>query len=189
MIMKNHTILLLIMLPSLCVAQGVFTNHAHTALQKVINDFPNNFSNIRGGELTSDLQNSDFVSKVEIPGSQSTVITQYGSDGGKEIYSWKAVISESEEFEEAAKKYHELYSQIKNSIIKIGGEKPFILSGSYEQPTESKKFSSTAFSLLPSTGILRNLKVELTLQNYITEWQVALLVYEQQDEQVVFREE
>lgn len=182
--MKNLT-LLFILLPVTLLAQGVFTNSTHSALQRVIGDYPNNFRNIKGQVLNEDPQSTDYVSTVQIPGASDAVITKYSSSDDKEIYSWKCILAESEDFEVIAKKYKELYNQIRNSIVKVEGEKPFILNGLYEVPTEDKRFVSTAFSLLPSVGNLGKLKVELALEYFVTEWKITLIVYDQQEEVLV----
>src|SRR5690606_23396518 len=148
-------------------------------------DYPS-FRKIKGPAVTTDPQSTDFRSNVVIPGSLNSIITRYSSDDDQETYSWKCVLLESEDFEVASKKYRDLYSQISNSIIKIHGEKPFILNGSYEAPTEEKRFNSTAFHLLPAApGYLKQIKVELTLEYYVTEWKLTLLVYGQEEEDVV----
>jgi hypothetical protein len=164
--------------------QSAFTNQTHTTLQKVINDYPNHFRNIKGDVLVENPQTTDYSSKVQIPGSVNTVITRYSSEDSTEIYSWKCVLLESEDFEAVSKKYREIYNQMKNSIIKLDGNKPFILNGTYVDPTEEKRYIASPFSLVPASGDLKKLKVELTLEYLVTEWKVSLLVYDQPDEEV-----
>jgi hypothetical protein len=183
--MKGLTVFLLLTVPFTVIAQGVFTNQTQTTLQKVINDYPNQFKNIKGNLINEDPQSTDYTSSVQVPGSVNTIITRYSAGDNKEIYSWKCLLMESEEFEAVSKKYNDLFNQIKNSIIKIDGEKPFILNGAYETPTEERRFTTSAFYLLPATGDLKKLKVELTMEFYVTEWKVALLVYDQEEEEVV----
>jgi len=184
--MKGLTVLLMFLLPLCSYSQGVFTNNAQTALQKVISDYPNRFKNIKGQPVNEDPQSTDFTSTVQIPGAQNAVITRYSSEKDEEIYSWKCILTASEDFETASAKYKELFKQISNSIIKVDGEKPFILNGVYESPTEEKDFVTSAFYLLPSApGDLSKVKVELSLEYYITEWKLALLVYDREEENVV----
>jgi hypothetical protein len=183
--MKALTHFLLLAMPCCVEAQqSAFTNQTHTTLQQVINDYPNHFKNIKGDVLVENPQTTDYASTVQIPGSVNTVITKYSSVEGTEIYSWKCVMLESEDFEVVSKKYRELFDQMKNSIIKLDGNKPFILNGSYEDPTEEKRYTASPFTLVPASGILKKLKVELTLEFLITEWKVSLLVYDQPDEDV-----
>ena len=77
-------------------------------------------------------------------------------------------------------KFKELFNQIKNTIIKIEGEKPFILNGSYQSPTEDRKFNTVMFQLLPSGGEMEKLQVELSMNYVITGWKITLTVYERE---------
>ncbi len=177
-LMKVVSTILLCVLTNVCFSQGVFNNSTNTALQKVIEDYPNKFSNIKGDLLAENVQTVDFRSKVEIPGV-SCVLTQYSATN-KVIFSWKADILEEEIFEEAKKKYREIFNQIKNTIIKIDGERPLILNGHYQAPTEERKFNTVLFSLLPAGGGLEKLHVELSMNYQVTHWKISLTVYERE---------
>lgn len=185
--MKGPIIALLVLIPCYLSGQGVFTNQTSTALQEVLNDYPNKFRNIKGLVINEDPQSTDYQSKVQIPGAGNAIITKYSSAEDREIYSWKCVITESEEFETIAKKYKDLYNQIRNSIVKVDGEKPLILNGVFESPTEEKRYVASSFSLVPSVGKLGKVKVELALEFFITEWKVSLLVFDQEEESMVMQ--
>ncbi|RYG05534.1 MAG: hypothetical protein EOO02_03495 [Chitinophagaceae bacterium] len=169
-------------------AQGVFNNTTNSALQKVIEDYPNKFKNIKGDLLADNVQTTDFRSKVEIPGFPC-ILTQY-SAARKAVYSWRAELGEEEDFAEAKKKYKDLYNQIRNTIIKIQGEKPLILNGSYQTPVEEKKFNTVLFQLLPTGGEMEKLQVELSMVYQVTHWKLTLTVYEREyrdDERITER--
>lgn len=187
--MKALAYLILLIVPFFVAAQqSAFTNQTYITLQEVINDYPNHFRNIKGDVLVENPQTTDYSSKVQIPGSINTVITKYSSEDSTEIYSWKCVLAESEDFQIVSKKYKEIYNQVKNSIIKLDGNKPFILNGTYVDPTEEKRFTASPFSLVPASGELKKLKVELTLEYLVTEWKLSLLVYDDQPEEEVAME-
>ncbi len=178
-LMKVVSTILLLLTINTTQAQGVFNNKTNSALQKVIEDYPNKFTNIKGELLAENIQTIDFKSKVEIPGV-SCVLTQYSAASNKSVYSWRADIVEEEEFETAKKRFRELYTQIKNTIIKIEGERPLILNGHYQAPTEDRKFNTVFFSLLPGGGELERLRVELSMNHMITHWKITLTVYERE---------
>ena len=174
--MKNGTYaLLFFFLTQTASAQGVFSNQTNVALQKVIEDFPNHFRNIKGSPI-SDNNGSGFKSTVEIPGAITCTVTDNGA--GNDKYSFKAELYQTSDFEKARKKFNELYNQIHNTIIKIDGEKPVILNGKYEVPDGERKFTSIGFHVLPATGQMGRLKVELSLQATSGGWKIALAVYE-----------
>src|SRR3990170_3458435 len=110
--MKGLTVFLLLTIPLSIFAQGVFTNETHSTLQKVINDYPFKFKNIKGELISDNPQTTDYASTVEIPGSLNTVITKYSAENNKEIYSWKCLLMQSENYEEATTKYKVLFDEI-----------------------------------------------------------------------------
>jgi hypothetical protein len=158
-------------------AQGVFANKTNAALEKVIQDYPNRFRNIKGEVIVENPQTTEYQSTVEIPGSSSCMVTRYSSKKN-DVYSWTCVVFEGEDFTLVKNKYKELFGQIKNTIIKIEGQKPFILNGQYEMPTEAKKFTTVIFELLPAVGEMKKLKVDLTLQYQMAGWKISLSVYD-----------
>lgn len=144
-------------------------------IQQVITDLPNHFVNIIG-EKINDLSNGNhYDCKVKPAGSEECTITSYSSPN-KPVFTWKALMLTTEDFSEAQKKYRSLYSQLNNKAILFYNE-THRLKGTYLAPTEDKKFAATIFSLSPDGEDARKLKVEITMQYNLMEWQVAVVVY------------
>jgi hypothetical protein len=184
--MKGLTVFLLMAFPYWSYPQGAFANQTNSTLQTVLSDYPLKFRNIRGALINKDPQSSDFASKAELPGSINTVITQYSSTDDKEVFSWRSVVMATEEFETATQKYKEIFTELSNSIIKIDGQKPFILTGVYTTPTDEKRFNSSTLQLLPAaSGELARAKVEIVLEYLVTEWKVSVLVYDEEEGSLV----
>lgn len=175
---KVYTLLLLIVAGFSLRAQGVFSTKTTAALQKVIEDYPNRFKNIKGDRLTQHAKAVDYKSTVEIAGASACVITQYTATP-KDRYSWSCELFQSADFDKAQTSFHDLYNQIRNTIIKIDGEKPFILNGKYENPGEENKTTTVRFEFLPAPDAVQQLKVELTIQ-HTTDWKIVLTVYDQE---------
>ena len=176
--MKNASFLVLLLLCLEASSQGVFANQTNAAIEKVIRDYPNQFRNIKGSMLVESPESINYQSHIQIPGAISCIVTHY-SASSKEALCWKAELFESASFQEAKSRYQELFSQIKNTIIKIEGEKPYILNGQYEIPAEQKRFHSVVFNMLPSVGGLQKMKVELSLVRQANAWKVNLQIYDQ----------
>lgn len=160
-------------------AQGVFSNQTNSVLQKVIADYPNKFSNIRGERINSSQQVNSYYSKVEVPGASVNTITLY-NNRQQEAYSWKSEIFESDNFNAARDRFKEAFDNIRNTIIKIEGMSPFILNGKYEYPSEEKNNTTISFNLLPASGEVQKLKVELSLRRISSGWKITLAVAEQE---------
>lgn len=167
------------MLYTILSAQGVFSNKTQAILEKVIRDYPNRFHNIRGEMIRQSRQSqiTEFRSTVKLPGASSSVITLYNA-ASNEDYSWTCVAFETQGFEQAKIRFREVYEQIKNSIITTEGQKTFILTGQYEDPSDEKKLTHVMFSLLPGVGEMKKLKVELSLREESKEWKIFLSVYD-----------
>ena len=70
----------------------------------------------------------------------------------------------TDDFETARKKFKTLYSQLNNLTAHFDGNEVFHFKGSYESPSEEKKFTSSVFSAEPKKESVRNLKMELTME-------------------------
>ena len=181
------TVIFAIILVTLSIdalTQGVFSNSTNTALEKVIQDYPNRFRNIKGAVLRENAQAINYESSVKIPGSLSCIVSQSNASNG-EVLSWKAELFTSASFREASQKYNELFNQIKNTIIKLNGSKPYILSGQYTSPEETKPFHAVVLNMLPAAGELQRVKVEISLEQLGGNWKLQLAIYDDREEQFV----
>ncbi|MBS1947965.1 MAG: hypothetical protein JST47_09375 [Bacteroidetes bacterium] len=160
------------------LAQGAFSNSTSATLEKVIQDYPNRFKDIKGDVIIQNPQTTEYQSKVHVPGSSSCIVTHYSSSKN-DVYSWGCTLLKTEDFNTAKNKFREIFNQIKNSIIKLNGNKPYILNGQYESPTEDKKFTTVIFELIPAVGEMKAVKINLSLQYLVTEWKLSLSVYDQ----------
>lgn len=154
-------------------AQGVFSNKTQVILEKVIQDYPNRFYNIKGELISQALQSARYKSTVQLPGAESAVITV---STGSQPTGWACTVLETRSFEEAKQRFAAIYSELSNSIITATGQKTYILSGQYEVPVAEKKSTYIVFSLLPGVGALKRLKVELALRQDGDTWKIQLIV-------------
>ena len=175
------TIGLLLIFGKFSQSQNVFSNQTNVALEKVIQDYPNKFKNIKGALIINNPQATDYASNITIPGSLSCIVTEYSSTK-KDVVSWRAELFETEEFDEAKKQYKDVFNQIKNTIVKIDGEKSYILNGQFQNPEEKKRYHSTFFTLIPSNSQLQKIKVELVLQYQLPFWKISLTIYDRDRE-------
>ena len=155
----------------------VFSNKTNAALEKVIRDYPNRFHNIRGEMISQRAQAVEYKSTISVPGSSACSIWKY-SAAGNEIYDWSCVTYNSNNFMQARVKYKEVYDQIENTIIKVEGQKPFILNAQYRTPSELHNMNTISFELLPVAEDMKNLKIDLSLEKDVNSWKVKLNVYD-----------
>src|SRR5579859_3350403 len=142
-------------------AQGVFSNKTQVILEKVIQDYPNHFYNIKGELIAQTHQGPEYRSTVQLPGATSCTVT-FHTAVHDEGYNWTCTVYESTGFEPAKNRFRDIYGQIRNCIITTSGQKIFILSGQYETPGEDKNLTQIVFTLLPGVGDMKKLKVALS---------------------------
>lgn len=176
--MKNSLALLLMLFGLQSFSQGVFNNSTNAALQKVIEDYPNKFNNIKGDKIAAKEQSVDFRSKIEVPGASSTIVTQINI-ANTSLYSWKSQLFESTSFEASKEKFKEAFNNIKNTIVKIEGLPAFILNGKFENPSEDKKNTTVQFQFLPANADMQKLKITLSMVQSANQWKLILGVSEQ----------
>ncbi len=162
------------------VRMPVTNNDLRINLQKVITGFSHEFASIKGDTLVDNPQTIEFASLLDFQSAQDNMITQYKSI--KPIYSWKAILLISEDFEEAAAKYSWLVNQLKVMTVNLDGGYSFSLHGQYKEPTESLKFTTSVFRLMPGAVNLPKLKIAASMHFEFPEWKVSLMVYEKERE-------
>ncbi|HET7898047.1 MAG TPA: hypothetical protein VFL47_10265 [Flavisolibacter sp.] len=150
------------------------------ALEKVIADYPRNFSTLKGEVLTTNPQTVEYTSNLEFKSAEGNSITQYS--GKMPVYSWQAQMLTAEEFEVAEKKYKSLYKDLKNISLTVGRDYTYGLSGEYNAPSESLKFASSVFQLTPNASSLPKVKIELSMQYEFPEWKIYLTVFQKERE-------
>ncbi len=159
---------------------GSTTGDVRTALEKVIGDYGKDFATLKGEVMASNPQTVEYQSLLSFKSAESNSIIQYS--GKNPVYSWQAQMFTTDDFEAAEKKYKSLYSQLKGITLKLNRDYDYSLSGEYNKPDESRKFSSTIFQLLPAASYLPKVKVELSMQYELLEWKIYLLVYQKERE-------
>jgi hypothetical protein len=151
-------------------------NPVQPELEKVVKDYFNQFVNIRGEETGQNPQSTEYHSSVTIKDAEECTVTKYSS-AKNEVWSWQAVMLTTEEFETAKKKFKTLYHQVNNLAVHFEDQPACSFKGEYETPTEAKKFTSVIFSSQTKNDAVKSLRIELTLEYKLLEWEIKILVY------------
>lgn len=159
---------------------GLSNPDIRQALEKVIADYPDDFATLKGEVLNNNPQTVEYASLLQFTSAESNTITQYS--GKEPVYSWQAQMFTTEAFEEAEKKYKALYKDLKAITLTLNRDYSYRLEGAYDTPTETRKFASSVFRLVPGATSLPKVKVELSLQYELMEWKIYLSVYQKERE-------
>ncbi|HEV7332667.1 MAG TPA: hypothetical protein VGN63_16630 [Flavisolibacter sp.] len=159
---------------------GLSNSDIRQALEKVITDYPGDFATLKGEVLNNNPQTVEYASLLQFKSAEKNTITQYS--GKEPIYSWQAQMFTTEDFAEVEKKYKALYKDLKAITLTLNRDYSYRLEGAYDAPTESRKFASSVFHLVPGATNLPKVKVELSLQYELMEWRIFLSVYQKERE-------
>jgi hypothetical protein len=180
--MKKPLFLCFLLFPFLTFAQfhlNVGNNNISNALTKVIQDFPNNFNNIRGDIIGKDVQAVNYASTINIPGADSSIIIQNGNDSDK-IYSWTETVFQTDDFDKAKAKFHEYFTKIKATTV-IEENKKINFQADYIEPDDAKRFTTILFTSNNKVPQLKHVVIDLSMQYILSGWQVIVSVYEHTD--------
>lgn len=156
------------------------SNEISTVLSKVIQDYPNYFDHIKGDVVEEAPQVVNYASLVNMKDMPEGIIVQYTAEADQ-VYSWKNILLETENFEEAKKKFHLFYNQIKKTTAIIN-QMGIRLVADYTEPDESKKFNTIIFKLETIEKSVKDVVVDLSLRYEIDEWKITLSLYHVEDE-------
>lgn len=159
---------------------GLSNSDVRQALEKVIADYPKDFATLKGEVLHNNPQTVEYASLLQFKSSEKNTIIQYS--GKEPVYSWQAQMFTTEEFTEVEKKYKSLYKDLRAISLTLNRDYSYRLEGNYDAPSESRKFASSVFRLVPGATNLPKVKVELSLQYELMEWKIYLSVYQKERE-------
>lgn len=159
---------------------GLSNPDLRQALEKVLADYPRNFSTLKGEILNTNPQTVEYASLLLFKSAEQNIITKYS--GKLPVFSWQAQMLTAEEYAPAEKKYRSLYKDLKNLTLTLNRDYSYGLDGSYDAPDDSKKFSGSLFRLSPHASHLPRVMVELSLRYEMPEWKVYLTVYQKERE-------
>ena len=145
------------------------------AFAKLLSDYPQSFKNIRGELILEDEDEQRYISIVELPGAQDCLVSLPVS-GEKRKAKWEALFFTSASFDEAVQQYKSLHQQLMKVGIKFSTKTTTRLKGAYANPVSGEPFTISVYTLTPSTGAYRRIRVELELVQILEEWRVNLRI-------------
>ena len=175
--MKQLAILLMIIITGNSLpAQHTDPDEINKSLEVVVRNLPAGLPDIKGELINKRGQTARYHSKVILPGASETYITEQATFGRKAI-GWKSVLFVSRDAVEAAEKYEALFNRLNNSIIRSAADKPFIVTGKYKAPS-SRQSTMSRFQLLPSTGEMKHVNIDLVLEEGNGQYHLSLHVHQ-----------
>lgn len=155
-------------------------NTIKTDIEKVARDYYDHFYNIMGEKISENESTVEYQSKIMPEGSLESFITQIKSLHN--VYSWQAIMFNTDDYEKAVEKYKQLYHQLNGSNFKIQENRSWKFGGFYDAPDDSRSFASTILAPEVNDKVFQRLKIEIALNYSMPEWTVKILVYEKEND-------
>jgi hypothetical protein len=147
-------------------------------IEKVTRDYYDHFFNIKGEKISETESTIEYSSKIRPQGSLGSSITQIKSI--QNVYSWQAIMLNTEDYETAVEKYKQIYHQLNNASFVMHDNKAWKFKGVYDTPDEGRGFASSILEPDVTEKYLKKLKIEVALNYNMADWSVRILVYEKE---------
>jgi hypothetical protein len=155
-----------------------------SAIDSVLRDFPYNLRHITGELVLAQGEFENYASLVVVPEAQSCVVTRYHS-ADDTTASWQAKMFSSDDFDEANRKYQQLYRQLKTCYVKLVDGSIFYLEGQWEPAKDGASFTTSTLRLMTGDWRYKEVKVELELVYLLADWAVNInIVSKRRDDEV-----
>lgn len=183
----NQKLLLFICTIFLAASLSAQSKNAFTTirpqLEKVINDYPNQFALIKGEQNQAEPNVIEYSSKVEMKGAVETKIIGYPAN--KKInWLWEAKLLVTEDMNELKKQYKSYYNDILGkSLFSKGANNSIQPSNTYSSPSEELRLWSNQFHINDATGEFSKLVIDLIAEYQNFEWVIYLRVYDKEKDE------
>ncbi len=152
-------------------------------LEKVINDYPNQFSSIKGNRNQGDPNTIQYASTVEMKGAVESKVIGYPTKT-KINWLWEAKLFVTDDMTELKKQYRSYYNDIAGkSFMSKGSNNSINATGPYNAPTEELRLWTNQFRMNDVTGEFGNLVIDLVAEYANFEWIVYVRIYDKEKDE------
>lgn len=154
------------------------------AIDAVLEDLPDNLRHLTGELLLAEGEVENYASLVALPDAENCVVTRYHSVRDSTA-SWQARLLSGGDFNAAARKYQQLYQQLKTCYLRLPDSSLFFLEGVWEPAREDIRFTTSTFRLRTDDVRYRDVMVQLELVYELADWSVNInIVTKRPDDEV-----
>src|ERR1017187_1262939 len=150
-------------------------------IEKVARDSYDHFYNIKGKKKSETESTIEYQSKVIPEGATESTITEIKSLHN--VYSWQAVMLNTEDYDKAVEKYRQIYNKLNGANFIMHDNKSWKFKGLYDIPDNNRAFASSVLEPEVNEKVLQRLKIEVALNYNMPEWTVKVLVYEKENDE------
>jgi hypothetical protein len=153
----------------------------------VAGDYYDHFFNIIGEKISETESVIEYKSKILPAGAIESTITQI--KGLQNVYSWQAVMMNTDDWDKAVTKYKQIYRQLNGAKLIMSDGQTCKIKGPYDVPDDNRAFASSLLEPDVEQKYLRRLKIEVALSYDMPGWIIKILVYEKESDEDIRPEE
>jgi len=158
-----------------------FTSAITPDVLKVARDYYDHFFNIKGEKISETESTIEYKSRIVPQGALESTITQIKNL--QNVYSWQAVMMNTDDYDKAVAKYKQIYRQLNGANLFMNDGKTCKIKGPYDAPDDGRAFASSILEPDVNEKYLRRLKIEIGLNYNMPDWSVRILVYEKESDE------
>jgi hypothetical protein len=148
---------------------------------KVARDYYDHFFHIKGEKISETESTIEYKSNILPRGALESTITQIKNL--QNVYSWQAIMINTEDYDKAVEKYKQIYRQLNGANFIINDSKTCKIKGPYDAPDNDRAFASSILEPDVKEKYLQRLKIEIALSYNMPDWSVKILVYEKESDE------
>lgn len=150
-------------------------------IMKVVRDYYDHFFHTIGEKISETESTIEYQSRILPPGASESTITQIKSL--QNVYSWQAVMLNTDDYAKAIAKYKQVYRQLNNANFTVSEGKTCKIKGPYDAPDDDRSFASSILEPDVAEKYLRRLKIEVAINYNMSGWVVKILIYEKESDE------
>lgn len=148
---------------------------------KVARDYYDHFFNIKGEKIFETESTIEYKSKILPQGALESTITQIKNL--QNVYSWQAIMMNTDDYEKAVAKYKQIYRQLNGASLIMNDGRTCKMKGPYDAPDDGRAFASSILAPDVTEKYLQRLKIEVGLNYNMSDWSVKILIYEKESDE------
>jgi hypothetical protein len=154
------------------------------AIDAVLGDLPNNLRYVTGELLLAEGEVDSYASLVAVPDAENCIVTRYHSVEDTTA-SWQAKMYSGGDYDAAARKYAQLYQQLKTCYVRLPDGSIYYLEGTWAPAKEKITFTTSTLKVRTSDQRFRDVVVQLELVYQLADWAVNInIVTKRPDDEV-----
>jgi hypothetical protein len=152
-----------------------------TEILQVAGDYYDQFFYTKGEKIAETESTIEYKSKILPQGALESTVMQIKSLHN--VYSWQAVMMNTDDYDKAVAKYKQIYRQLDGANFRMNDGKNCKMKGSFDAPDGDRAFASSILQPDVTDKYLQRLKIEIALNFNMPEWTVKILVYEKESDE------